>query len=443
MGAFFLLVQRSNNGFVDYLAFLSLSVGCYCWWYIGLRLGEANSALRRRSGIRPSERIVLLLRPFEIDASIQQKRIRNSNSGPNSPIATESLNVIYSTEIRRAELPSVESAQSFEDAMSKSMEAALGTLVSVGNPADKLPSSGAKKIYASDSDWRYVVAKTMVGARCILLIPGESPGLTWELRHLRAHINPAKVFVLTLPCTVDEDAQDWANQVLVFRNVGWQLPEQTPGPGSVFAFDEKWSAFLFARGLESAIEMTSAIERRLSDTSYVHPSLQTIQAGAGSIVVCPKCSTRVIPTRTGKCPSCRKRILYTGYDDVESPLEELPAPERSPFDQWQEALRILAWRRIGLSGAILIASTLVVPIMGGLLLYWSFSTGLLEAIDTSQLRRKVPRWLAAILAVVPIGIGLVYFVVASPIFFLLYRLEQTLKAKWSRRCTLQETDLSP
>lgn len=63
--------------------------------------------------------------------------------------------------------------------------AAYGPVVALGRPGEAQAPFGAQRHYASHEDWQDVVISTARGARAVVLVAGESPGLRWEFELLR------------------------------------------------------------------------------------------------------------------------------------------------------------------------------------------------------------------------------------------------------------------
>ena len=90
--------------------------------------------------------------------------------------------------------PGVELAN-LEDVMQR--YATLGPLVAIGRPEDVRPPIGVARRYVRSGDWQSVVLSLMDGARVVVVGTSDSPGLVWEIEHLRdlGHLEKS-VFVL-------------------------------------------------------------------------------------------------------------------------------------------------------------------------------------------------------------------------------------------------------
>ena len=79
--------------------------------------------------------------------------------------------------------------------------APYGPLVAIGKPGETLPTEGAARNYYSDAEWQEAVAKWMDEAQMIVLIPGLTKGLGWELEAIERHGHISKLVVM-MPATV-------------------------------------------------------------------------------------------------------------------------------------------------------------------------------------------------------------------------------------------------
>ena len=109
---------------------------------------------------------------------------------------------------------------SFEEQLSQVLEA-VGPLVAIGAPGEALPTPGAVRRYASGTDWKSVVESWLASARLVILRPGFSEGLWWELREAVARSDPGKLLILILQMRRRE-YQRFAQ--LVHTELGKSLP---------------------------------------------------------------------------------------------------------------------------------------------------------------------------------------------------------------------------
>jgi hypothetical protein len=75
--------------------------------------------------------------------------------------------------------------------------APFGPFVAIGKPGEPLPALGAARDYYSDAEWQDAVAKWMDEALALVVIPGLTGGLGWELETIRQYGHFDKVLVLS------------------------------------------------------------------------------------------------------------------------------------------------------------------------------------------------------------------------------------------------------
>jgi len=82
----------------------------------------------------------------------------------------------------------------------------IGPLVAVGVPSEELPTPGAARRYFDDSQWRSAVDELVRQARLVIIRPGLSEGLRWELDEVLSTTPPARVLILA----VDQRAREYS-----------------------------------------------------------------------------------------------------------------------------------------------------------------------------------------------------------------------------------------
>ena len=85
-----------------------------------------------------------------------------------------------------------------EEAIADQFEA-FGPLVAIGRPGEKMPTLGAARNYHSDAEWKAAVQSWIDKAQILLLVPGLTPGLGWELAEIERRGHIAKLLVLMPP----------------------------------------------------------------------------------------------------------------------------------------------------------------------------------------------------------------------------------------------------
>lgn len=75
---------------------------------------------------------------------------------------------------------------------------AIGPVVAVGRPGEALPELGAYRIYLREDEWKERVAELMREAALVVLRPGNTPNVRWEISQVMAHVQPERR-LLVLP----------------------------------------------------------------------------------------------------------------------------------------------------------------------------------------------------------------------------------------------------
>jgi hypothetical protein len=130
----------------------------------------------------------------------------------------------------------------------------MGPLSALGNPEDRLPPDGALRVYEEDAEWTIQIAEMIRRSVCIIMHPGSSLNVKWELQYIRRENLHQKLFVLTRPPARQYRVNwrryllldlgnhggtaPWCDYAAMFRETGYQLSDDDPGPGAVIGFDE-------------------------------------------------------------------------------------------------------------------------------------------------------------------------------------------------------------
>jgi hypothetical protein len=153
----------------------------------------------------------------------------------------------------------------------------LGDVVALGNPTEFLPPGGALRVYLSDDDWQGELAGLADRAALIVMQPGRTRAMRWELEHIAGHGLRGRFFVLTPPRYRGSGA--WARlRVATDRLNGWDPPTwpefarelaaaglpvrcADPGPGAVVGFGDDGAAVVVARDLRAPADFADAMLR--------------------------------------------------------------------------------------------------------------------------------------------------------------------------------------
>jgi hypothetical protein len=112
----------------------------------------------------------------------------------------------FKSDVRLFETPSQvlalligHASQTYEWSLAKAT-AAIGPLVAIGQPGEKLPPGGAARLYVDNDHWQQVATELVSIAKLVVLRVGQTRGFLWELRHVVEQCDPRKVVVF-LPAT--------------------------------------------------------------------------------------------------------------------------------------------------------------------------------------------------------------------------------------------------
>jgi hypothetical protein len=76
--------------------------------------------------------------------------------------------------------------------------APIGPLVALGQHNESLPRLGASRVYADGAEWRDVVDRWLGEARLVILRPGRTPGVQWEIARAIERVDPTKLLILLI-----------------------------------------------------------------------------------------------------------------------------------------------------------------------------------------------------------------------------------------------------
>ena len=123
--------------------------------------------------IHDTRPLVLYLRPFKKDASTVA-RVLPGIANPALLLST------FST---------------FEEQLADAIQP-IGPLVALAHPRAALPKPGASRFHATDDEWRNLVIELLGKARLVVLRPGESEALLWEIGKAFEVLNPGQLLLL-------------------------------------------------------------------------------------------------------------------------------------------------------------------------------------------------------------------------------------------------------
>jgi len=75
---------------------------------------------------------------------------------------------------------------------------AVGPVISIGRPGERLPEIGTKRFYVSDDDWQQAVLTFLERAAAVIILVGRSTGVAWEIETVLRTV-PFRKILLVFP----------------------------------------------------------------------------------------------------------------------------------------------------------------------------------------------------------------------------------------------------
>lgn len=209
-------------------------------------------------GPEKSERMLFLyLRPFELDARNTLQLIVGASVGT----------LIYSGLIEGVWWPlsflplaiNISKEQSFKDAFDP-----VGEFITFGHPRERLRPIGASRVYYGN-DWRQQVTNYMARARLVIVRPGKSPSIEWEVQEVLRTVSPERIlFFLRFRGSKRKREQAYENfKKLVTEVLPIRLPEK-PDESPYLVFDAAWNP-RFVREANRPAELFRQLTSRSGD----------------------------------------------------------------------------------------------------------------------------------------------------------------------------------
>ncbi len=98
--------------------------------------------------------------------------------------------------------------QTIEEFLGPAVRDALGPLVALGSPEDRVPPQGAVRIYCRDGEWQETAARLMADAACVLLAPASTENVGWELNRLAELRMSAKLHIVLPPASLGGEGRE-------------------------------------------------------------------------------------------------------------------------------------------------------------------------------------------------------------------------------------------
>lgn len=182
---------------------------------------------------KTGERLFLYLRPFELDARSFVQLMVGASTGV--LVYMGLLKGIWWPLTFAPFIININKEQNFRDAFT-----AFGKFIAFGNPHEWLQPLGASRVYAQD-DWRREVTHFMALARVVIIRPGESKSIKWEIEQLRDLVPPEHI-VFYLQFRGRKKRKERSYQSFR-RHLHSQFPTKLPeqlGRARFLIFDHSW-----------------------------------------------------------------------------------------------------------------------------------------------------------------------------------------------------------
>lgn len=182
---------------------------------------------------KTEEELFLYLRPFELDARSFVQLMVGASTGL----------VVYMGLLKGLWWPlafvpliiNINKEQNFQDVFTS-----FGEFIAFGKPHEWLQPIGASRIYAQD-DWKREVRYLMSRARVVIIRPGESASIRWEIEQLLELVPPERI-VFYLKFRGRKKRKERAYQS--FRDhIQSKFPTKLPnqlGNNRFLTFDQSW-----------------------------------------------------------------------------------------------------------------------------------------------------------------------------------------------------------
>lgn len=184
----------------------------------------------------PDRMLFLYLRPFELDARNTLQLVMGISSGVAIYFSLEWTWLLWPFSVVPF-LVNISKEQSLHDAL-----APLGRFIAVGRPSERLQPIGASRIYIT-GNWMQTVEEHITQARLVIVRPGESPGIQWEIKQVLKKVPPERIlFYLRSKGgrrAREKEYEDFRN--LVQSSCPAELPAQ-PENARYLIFDSSWRA---------------------------------------------------------------------------------------------------------------------------------------------------------------------------------------------------------
>jgi hypothetical protein len=194
--------------------------------------GSAFLTTVAHSRDEPERMLFLYLRPFQLDPRNVVQLLVGASAG-----MLVYLNVMDGVWIPLSFLPiilNISKEQGFKAAL-----APLGDFIAFGRPGERLQPVGASRLYPKDS-WKQEITRYMAQARLVIVRPGSSPSIRWEVSQVLKTVPPERIlFYLRFPRWGKRRERDYqVFKCCVRAHLGAELPDRL-GKARYLVFDAR------------------------------------------------------------------------------------------------------------------------------------------------------------------------------------------------------------
>lgn len=241
----------------------------YAWVLLTLPAGALlySGYLLCQRGYEPksgadTRKPILFLRPFTEDAAvtlqppgllasltgIRTKRfVKKSNAATkNSSPIWDCSSALYPMRVLRILFN--HDVGTSEESLARFFET-YGPVIAVGRPGEKLATAGAARMYLSDDEWQAAVREELKRSQSVVLQPGLSTGVHWELEQVRRHVEPFRILICLVAYWHNPEAYEEL-EVVCESKMGLKFPRVVPHlqqPAFLY-FDREWKPHLQEMG---------------------------------------------------------------------------------------------------------------------------------------------------------------------------------------------------
>jgi hypothetical protein len=143
----------------------------------------------------------------------------------------------------------------------------IGPVLGLGRPQDVGARPGGFRIYLTHEDWQPELRRLAEGATAIVMVPGHSAALSWELEFLTQARLLGKLFVVTSPSSADGNG-GWELFAQDLAAAGIRMDIDDPGPYAVVGFTPDATATVLVEHVRTAADVIDAVDDWLPGRWY-------------------------------------------------------------------------------------------------------------------------------------------------------------------------------